>query len=107
MELKCLVFPLMILSMIFLHSPRANGFSLLSGHVEARLDISPNHPNVTFHWDGSSPTFTYVEELGIPEFLELSDEQIMERLILRAFHIWNHNPGSYIQLNLQKPFLLK
>ncbi|MFK7827086.1 MAG: matrixin family metalloprotease [Oligoflexales bacterium] len=83
-------------------SAHANGFVLLSGPDEATLRVSSDAPSIAFYWDGSAPPLTSVEELAGGKWFGLSDEDVMEQIILLAFERWNEVPGSYVHLGLVK-----
>lgn len=82
----------------FLTNP-LHGFVLLSGPKESKLDITPDRPVVTFHWNGKSPSIKN-PEVVFPDAAGESDEQIMERAINFALKIWSDVPGSFAKLEV-------
>lgn len=87
---------------ILVFSLPSSGFVLLSGPDEAILDVSPSKPSIAFYWGGSAPPLNGVEELEGGKWFGLSDEEVMEQIILLAFEKWNEVPGSYLHLGLVK-----
>ena len=95
--------PFSVLILLSLLIPsQSRGFVLLSGPDEATLAVSPSAPSIAFYWDGSAPPLSSVEELADGKWFGLSDEEVMEQIILLAFEKWNEVPGSYIHLGLVK-----
>ena len=94
----------LIFTLLFslLFSAQGHGFVLLSGPDEATLNVSPSAPSIAFYWDGSAPPLTAVEELAGGKWFGLSNEDVMEQIILLAFEKWNEVPGSYLHLALVK-----
>lgn len=81
---------------------RSEAFVLLSGPAEAKLEVAPANPSVTFLWDGSAPELLDLEEFEGGKWVGLSDEEAMEQIIQVALDTWTAVPASYIQLKVQK-----
>ena len=88
--------------LLVLTSLPSYGFVLLSGPDEAILDVSAGAPSIAFYWNGSAPPLSGVEDLEGGKWFGLSDEDVMEQIILFAFEKWNEVPGSYVHLGLVK-----
>jgi len=78
------------------------GFTLLSGPTEAKLPVSPDLPNISFKWDGTSPEITAKEEFQGGKYVDLEDVDFMERLLNIAFATWNDVEGSYLDMIVEK-----
>lgn len=75
-------------------------FVLLSGPVEANLDVSVDNPTVVFIWDGSAQSLSEREKLEDGKWQALDDTDFMEQVIRLAMEQWNQVPGAYIHLDL-------
>jgi hypothetical protein len=77
----------------------ANAFVLLSKSPR-RLGSTPESPEVTFHWNGSTPGLKEKGKLFNGEFSEIDDADYLEQLIQLAMDQWNNVHGSYLRLVL-------
>jgi hypothetical protein len=77
----------------------AQAFVLLSKSPR-RLGSSPEAPEVTFHWNGSTPGLKEKAKLFNGEFSDIDDADYLEKLIQLSMDQWNNVHGSYLRLVL-------
>lgn len=77
-----------------------SGFVTTTGDDGARLDVSPENPEITFFWNGTVPPFTGgVDFLG-EEYETATTEQQMLAILQRSADVWNQVEGSYLQISI-------
>lgn len=76
-----------------------SGFVLLF-QPEAGLPATLEAPNVSFIWDGKAPPFSDKESFRSGSFADLSDHDVMLKLLNEAMATWSTVPGSFIKVNV-------
>lgn len=85
-----------LISFVFWSS---SGFVLL-GNLPAKLDVTPEAPEVQFVWTGDAPEIEEKEKFKDGQFEDLNDEDFMRELLQAAMDLWNETPGSFVQMTL-------
>ncbi len=68
----------------------------------AKLPATPESPVITFIWDGTAPKFTGLDEFENGKYASMSNAEITEDILKRAYSRWNSIKGSYLILRLAK-----
>lgn len=96
------IFQILVLGVCTLSfAPPLPAFVLINGITEARLDVSPDQPIVTFFWNGSAPSIKKKEEFAGGAYAALDDQDFFLALLFNAMGLWNSVRGSYIQLEVE------
>lgn len=82
--------------------PGLFGFTFLSGPHEAHLPVSPSSPSIEFIWDGSTVKIGDQDEFLDGKYKNLSEEEFMNELLIRAFGVWNTVKGSYLRMTVKQ-----
>lgn len=77
-------------------------FTFVSGPNEAKLPVSSDNPQITFHWNGSWPSIKKKDEYQGGIYADLDDEDMMIQLLKDAFGLWNDVEGSYLDMEFEK-----
>ncbi len=83
-------------------TPLLTGFVLL-GKDAAKLQATPESPNITFHWssDGKAPQLSEKDKYKDGTYVNYSDADLTPILIQEAMDQWNNVRGSYLRLQMQ------
>ncbi|MCX6130143.1 MAG: hypothetical protein NTX25_13890, partial [Proteobacteria bacterium] len=91
----------LLLSLVFFIAKPAFAW-LHINELKPHLAVSPEHPTVTFYWNGDSPELDEKDAVLDGKFSEASDAELMEALLKAAMDKWNDVETAYINMVVQQ-----
>ena len=79
----------------------AFGFVLLSGPEEARLNVIPEAPEVSFIYQNKAPTIKDKADFEDGRYKDMTDDQLFPVILQIAMDRWNNVKGSFLKLKLE------
>lgn len=89
-----------LLPLLLLTCPWLNGFVLLSGPSEAKLDVSRDKPTAEFVLADDLPRISGKNKFLNGKYADLNDQEFWEAMVKETMAVWNNVADSYVQLTV-------